>query len=64
MQKEKAGSPALPPLPKAHSQLSHDIVPGRVGFRKSLELASRFSINPKRLGETRNVTLALVILHK
>lgn len=58
------GSPALPTLPKAHAQLSHDSAPGTGGFRKSLGLTSSFAINPKRPGKTCNVTLALVILQK
>jgi len=63
MHKEKAGSPALPTLPKAHFQLPHYTVAGRVGFGKSLGLASSFSINPKRPRETCS-TSAPVMLQK
>lgn len=44
MHKAVVGSPVLPTLPK---QLS-SIIPGRAGFRRSLGLASSFSINSKR----------------
>lgn len=58
------GCPVLPTLPEAHSQLSRDTFPGRVGFRKPLGPGSSSSVNPERPRGTREVTLALVTLQK